>query len=116
MSLLSKLIQRLGLEKKPLSKRDVSYVVELNKSQLSPPRTTARSQDQNVPDKEASPIIPSHKGTDLTTLPGVGPKVAMILDKAGYKTAEDVLSAASSDLIQIKGIGRTVLTKIKKKS
>ncbi|WP_320674724.1 helix-hairpin-helix domain-containing protein [Prochlorococcus sp. MIT 1341] len=115
MNLLSKVLKRISFQTKPLSHRDISDVIALNKSQLQPKQNLASAiESKPIPEnKEEKEKSPNYKTDDLMTLPGVGPKVADLLLNAGYKTASDVLSAPSNDLIQIKGIGRTVLKRIK---
>ena len=109
MNLLSTLLKPFRSQGHSLSNRDISCVVALNKSQIEAKQQT---KEQTIEVKE-SPCNNIPNNGDLTTLPGVGPKIASILLEAGYKTAEDVLYASNNDLKQIKGIGDTVLSKIR---
>ena len=49
----------------------------------------------------------------LCELNGVGTKTASILWESGYLTKEQVLNAPYSELIEIKGIGKNLISKIK---
>ena len=49
----------------------------------------------------------------LLALPGVGPKIAKALYNGGYRTAEQVVSAETSHLKAVQGIGAKLAAKIK---
>ena len=49
----------------------------------------------------------------LLVLPGVGPKIAQALYKAGYRTSEQVVGADAARLKSIPGIGEKLAAKIK---
>ena len=49
----------------------------------------------------------------LCQLNGVGTKAALILWESGYLTKEQVLNAPINELLQIKGIGKSLISKIK---
>ena len=49
----------------------------------------------------------------LCELNGVGTKAALILWESGYLTKEQVLNAPINELLQIKGLGKSLISKIK---
>ena len=114
VDLLSVLLSPFKRHKVPLTKRDFAEVVALNKLQLDAGEESTIVTEY-IPLEEDTDITKSHQH-NLLTLPGVGPKIADLLYKAGYTTAERVRSASDIELMRIKGIGRTVLNRIRKQS
>ena len=51
-------------------------------------------------------------GLSISDLPGVGAKVEVVLNKAGFKEIEDIAKAKLEDLIDIKGVGKKTAEKI----
>ena len=50
----------------------------------------------------------------LTTLPGVGAKSAKALYEAGFKTTKSVIAADEKTLLDVPGVGITLVKKLKK--
>lgn len=65
-------------------------------------------------EKEMETAIEEEKArkTPLTTLQGVGDRIAKILEEAGYKTVEDIASLTTERLKAIPGIGEKTAQKI----
>lgn len=61
---------------------------------------------------EATIEVEQTKKIPLTELPGVGDKIAKLLEEAGYKTSEDILSCSIETLMNIPGIGEKTAHKI----
>ncbi len=108
-----KLLSLFRRSSQPLTRRDFRDVVEINRIQLEEvhlelAKGGSAGTDINCSDnkKEESDL--------LTTLPGVGPKTARLLVKAGYRSKNDVLKAKNEELLKIKGIGQAVITRLRK--
>lgn len=52
------------------------------------------------------------KGSPLTELPGIGPKMAEKLQQAGYQSIEDIQKASVEDLTKIPGISEKMAAKL----
>ena len=53
---------------------------------------------------------------DLESLEGIGPKTAVALAEAGFKTLEDLQNATDEQLLAIKGVGKKAVEKIRSAS
>ncbi len=115
VKLLSRLLKPFRTKgQHSLTNRDISEVVALNKLQIDKSSSASKHRLQDMQVNYSVSSSQKHEGSKLTNLPGVGPKVAKILLDAGYRTSEEVLAASNEELIKIKGIGGTVLKKIRK--
>lgn len=50
---------------------------------------------------------------ELCRLPGVGPKAAERLYRAGFRTAEEIQAASDEDLLTVEGLGKGLLAKLR---
>ena len=91
-------------QKPPVSKPKKS-VKSKKTSKTSKTKTTKSTK---VKSKDSKLVIDS-----FTKLPGVGPKSAKALYKAGYKTPKDIISAKDEELLAIPGVGSNLIKKLK---
>jgi excinuclease UvrABC nuclease subunit len=48
----------------------------------------------------------------ITDIKGIGAKTAKSLYETGYKTIEELKKASTTDILSVKGIGKSTITKI----
>ncbi|MFA6320450.1 MAG: transcription termination factor NusA [Candidatus Omnitrophota bacterium] len=77
----------------------------------------AKAEEVKVEAVEAQPEVKTAEevvvsGADITTLDGIGPKVAKILKAAGYDTVDKIKSLTAEELIKLEGIGEKTAEKI----
>ena len=65
----------------------------------------ARASDPGFPD--------SFFYGELCRLPGVGPKAAERLYRAGFRTVEEIQAASDEDLLTVEGLGKGLLRKLR---
>jgi len=63
----------------------------------------ARMLQNAFGDQPASPAL--DEALDLTTVPGIGPRTAGLLEQSGYSTLQSLLDATPEALQQVEGIG-----------
>jgi len=60
-----------------------------------------------------NPFNQSSDWTSLTVLPGIGFKNGQLFFQAGFKTPQDILNATDEELLQIRGVGRTFIKRLR---
>ncbi|MDP3790651.1 MAG: transcription termination factor NusA [Candidatus Omnitrophota bacterium] len=74
----------------------------------------AKAQEEPVAPTEPAPAVETTTEFNITSIEGVGPKIAKILKDAGFDTLEKIKNLTVEDLTKLQGIGEKTAQKIVK--